>query len=396
MGNGPGRPGVGGSEHGLSIGEGAGVVRYASVKTSTAAGAAVPFTSRARIVWSRSRRGITTGGVSQPMGTTEPIHESDPDQAPDSAFVPGELHHLVPGITGRMLDTRRTPVAIGPVDPDLGTFEVEVLAFEDRGARWLIEVERVSHFQFPLDAPRADVATVAALAEAVDRFTQALDIPIDPRTRVRTRARLRDEELRATGVLGDAPRRIDLAGRFGDDSVQHILLGYLAARGLTDLETKFAERYASNPSSGELVKGHEIVIARLGLVPYHGTVVRDPRLFADGWSEERRAEHVVARLGFVRAMLRGEGHDSVWLYRGLTADGPLGVPPARTFVSTTFDRAVAESIAGRGPTTVVSVLTGQLVSVDRVFMTFIETAALNRVYHEAEAILLADRRNRAF
>ena len=196
-------------------------------------------------------------------------------------------------------------------------------------------------------------------------------------------------------MLGDAPR-IDLGGRLGDASVQRALHGYLATRGLADLEARFAERYVSNPSSGELVKGHEIVIARLGLVPYHGTVVRDPHLFAGEWSEERRAEHVVARLGFVRAMLRAAGHDRVWLYRGLAADGPLGAPPARTFVSTTFDRAVAESVAGRGPATVVSVLIGQLVPVDRVFMTFIETAELNRVYHEAEAILLADRRNRAF
>jgi len=330
------------------------------------------------------------------MGTTESIHESDPDQAPDGDFEPGELHHIVPGTTGRMLDTRRTPVAIGPVDPDLGTFEVEVLAFEDRGARWLIEAERVPHFQFPLDAPRADAATVAALAAAVDRFGQTLDIPIDPRARARTRARLREAERRAAAVLGDAAQHIDVGGRLGDHAVQRVLHDYLAARALTDIEARFAERYASNPSSGDLVKGHEIVIARLGLVPYHGKVVRDPHLFADGWSEERRAEHVVARLGFVRAMLRAAGHDRVWFYRGLTTDGPLRAAPARTFVSTTFDRAVAESIAGRGPTTVVSVLIGQLVPADRVFMTFIETAELNRVYREAEAILLADRRNRAF
>lgn len=129
------------------------------------------------------------------MGTTEPIHESDPDQAPDSDFEPGELHHLVPGNTGRMLDTRRTPVRVGLVDPDLGTFEVEVLAFEDRGARWLMGAGRVSRFQFPLDAPRADVANVSALATAVDRFSRPLDIPIDPRARVRTRAQraCRDE-----------------------------------------------------------------------------------------------------------------------------------------------------------------------------------------------------------
>lgn len=330
------------------------------------------------------------------MGTTEPIHQSDPDQAPDTDFERGELHHLVPGTTGRMLDTRRTPVAIGPVDPDRGTFEVEVLAFEDRGARWLIEVERVSHFQFPLDAPRADVATAAALAAAVDRFSRSLDIPVDPRARTRTRARLREEEGRAAAVLGDAPRHVDLGKRLGDDAVQRLLHDFLAARELTDLEAGFAERYASNPASGELVKGHEIVIARLGLVPYHGTIVRDPGLFAGEWSEERRAEHVIARLGFVRAMLRAAGHDRIWLYRGLAADGPLGAPPPRTFVSTTFDRAVAESIASRGRATVVSVLIGQLVPINRVFMTFVETEQLNRVYREAEAILLAERRNRAF
>jgi len=330
------------------------------------------------------------------MGTTESIHESDPGQTPDSDFEPGELHHLVPGNTGRMLDTRRTPVAIGPVDPDIGAFEVEVLAFEDRGARWLIEIERVSHFQFPLGAPRADVATLAALAAAVARFDRSLDIPIDPRARARTRTRLREEERRAAAVLGDAPRHIEVGGRLGDDAVQRVLYDFLASRALTDLESSFAERYASNPSSGDLVKGHEIVIARLGLVPYHGRVARDPHLFAGEWSEERRAAHVVARLGFVRAMLRAAGHDRVWLYRGLTAERPLGAPPPRTFVSTTFDRKVAESIAGRGPATVVSVLIGQLVPADRVFMTFIETSQLNRVYREAEAVLLANRRNRAF
>jgi hypothetical protein len=329
------------------------------------------------------------------MSTTHPIHESDPDQAPDGDYERGEFHHLVPGNAGRMLDTRRTPVAIGSVDPDLGTFEVEVLAFEDRGARWLIEVERVSHFQFPHDAPRADRATVATLAEAADRFGRPLDIPVDGRARTRTQARLREEERRAAAALGDCPP-VALDGRGGDTSVQRVLHGFLADRGLTDLEATFTAQYASNPSSGELVKGHEIVIARLGLVPYHGRVVRDPHLFAGGWSEGRRGEHVVARLGFVRAMLRAAGHDRVWLYRGLAADGPLEAPPARTFVSTTFDRAVAESIAGRGPATVVSVLIAQLVPVDRVFMTFIETTELNRVYREAEAILLAEPGNRAF
>ena len=330
------------------------------------------------------------------MGTSKPIHESTPDQAPDSNFVPGELRHLVPGNVGRMLDTRRTPVVVRSVDAAQGAFEVEVLAFEDCGARWLVEAERASHFQFLPDARHADGMTLAALAAAVDRFDRPLDIPVDREARRRTLARVHEEERSAAALLAEARLHIDLGGRVGDDAVQGLLADHMAARGLTYMETMFAERYVSNPSSGEMVKGHEIAIARLGLVPYRGKVVRDPDLFAGEWSEDRRAEHVVTRLGFVRAMLRAAGQDRLWLYRGLTSEGPLRVPPPRTFVSTTFDRAVAESIAGRGSATVVSVLIGQLVSADRVFMTFIETAELNRAYQEAEAVLLADRRNRAF
>ena len=50
-------------------------------------------------------------------------------------------------------------------------------------------------------------------------------------------------------------------------------------------------------AAGELVTGHRIVIAELGLVPYAGKVVRDPGLFEGRWSKPRRAAHVLARLG---------------------------------------------------------------------------------------------------
>jgi hypothetical protein len=325
----------------------------------------------------------------------QPIHQSDPDRAPDSDFEPGELHHLVPGNTGRMLDARRTPVAVRSVGPDTGVFEVEVLAFEDTGARWTIEAERVSHFQFERGTARADAETLAGLVEAVDRFDRPLHIPADVLARARTEERLLEEEKRAAAVLADSPR-IDLGSRVGDQAIQSVLHDYLAERGLAELETMFAERYASNPSAGELVKGHGMVIARLGLAAYDGKIARDPNLFAAGWSETRRAEHVVARLGFVRAMFHRAGYERVWLYRGLAAEKQLSAPAPRTFVSATFDRAVGESLATREPASVVTALWGQLVPVERIFMTFVETAGLDRVYHEAEAVLLADPENRAF
>ena len=57
------------------------------------------------------------------------IYASDPDARPDADFLPGELRHLVVGNQGRLLDARRTPIAITAVMPETGGFEVEIGAF---------------------------------------------------------------------------------------------------------------------------------------------------------------------------------------------------------------------------------------------------------------------------
>jgi hypothetical protein len=143
----------------------------------------------------------------------------------------------------------------------------------------------------------------------------------------------------------------------------------------------------SNPNSGELVKGHRIVIAELGLVAYAGKVVRDPGLFDDPWSRQRRAEHVLARLGFVHALFARLGHDHLVLYRGLSAEGP---------VHPTFSRDVAMSLFESGSDRATRVLLRQAVPVDRVFMTYYETPQMNAPFKEAEAVLLYDKANAVF
>lgn len=324
------------------------------------------------------------------------IHEIDPGALPDSAFQPGELALLVPGNRGRMLDGRRTPIRVLATDGSTGTWTLEVLAFEDRGARWTLELERVDRFQFELDARRLGAGDVAGLRAAVDRLDRPLRIPIDRAARARTLRRLVDEERRAASGLPDGMAALDWSSRVGDPAAQDSLEAYLASRGLGDLESAFAESYVSNPSSGEVVKGHRIVIARLGLVPYEGKIVRDPATFEGPSSEDRRAEHVLARLGFVRALFRTAGRPTVPLWRAIASESALRPHPARTFVSATFDRAVAESLFDAGPATRVAALYRQDVPIGRLFMTYVETRAMNRRFHEAEAILLADPRNRAF
>jgi hypothetical protein len=155
------------------------------------------------------------------------------------------------------------------------------------------------------------------------------------------------------------------------------------------MEQAFAERYVSNPGAGELVKGHRIVLAELGLAPYVGKIVRDPGLFAGSWSRERRAEHILARLAFVPELFRAAGHETVTLWRGMSTEQPLEPLPPQSFVSATFSREVAKSHFAGTERSVASALYRNVVPVERLFMTYVETEAMNLQFLEAEAVLIA-------
>jgi hypothetical protein len=175
-----------------------------------------------------------------------------------------------------------------------------------------------------------------------------------------------------------------------------LLEAFLANRGLLELDRRFAETFVSNPGSGELVKGHAIVLAELGLCPYRGKVVRDPRLFEDPWARTSRARHLIARLAFMQELWSSWNCATATLYRGAAVDGPLPPRSSSSFVSATFSAVVAKAHFDGGPSTETGVLWRQRVSIDRLLMTFLETPAMNRRFREAEAVLIADPGNRAF
>lgn len=330
------------------------------------------------------------------------VYESDPNQEPDSAFVPGELRLLVQGSRGRLLDARRTPVTIASVDPSRGSFEVEIGAFEDRGARWELGLDQVTRFQFPRGAPVAAPAAVQVLAEALELFDQELHLGSEPAARARTLVAIATEQRRAQQLLSAerTRRSIDLGahieGRRGSAPVAAVLERFLAERGLEDLDRQFAERFVSNPNAGELVKGYAIVLAELGLCPYHGKAARDPELLNTPFSREQRAEHIIARLGFMRALWAMWELDTVTLYRAAATDGPLDASRRSSFIATTFSSAVAEAHFEGGPTTRCAVIWRQRMTTERIFMTFLETAAQSHQFCEAEAILIGDPGNAAF
>jgi hypothetical protein len=86
----------------------------------------------------------------------------------------------------------------------------------------------------------------------------------------------------------------------------------------------------------------------------------------------------------------------VVLYRGTATDGALQKAPAASFVSATFSREVATEHFEGGRNTKAAVLWRQEVPVNRLVMTFLETAEMNDRFKEAEAVLLGDPYNSAF
>lgn len=325
------------------------------------------------------------------------VYESDPGAAPDSEFVPGQVEHLMEGNLGRLLDERRTPVALRSIDVDTGMFEVEVMAFEDAGARWQLPFEDVQRFQFARASMRAGEQTVRAYGRTIERFGRPLNVECPSQAAERSTARVDAEQARLRDQLDalGVPDRLDpapwLGSRDGDPGLVEAAGAVLAQRGLDAIDGAFAARYVSNPWSGETIKGHAIVAAELGLFPFHGKVVRDPALFAGEWSKERRTEHIIVRLALTSEIWRRTGQAEVTVYRAAASETSLDLRPKSTFVSATFSLDVAKAHFAGGPATRAAFIHRQRVPIGRLFMSFAETAAMNRSYREAEAVLIGAR-----
>jgi hypothetical protein len=237
---------------------------------------------------------------------------------------------------------------------------------------------------------------------ALERFDRPAVIDSDPAAHQRTATEIAAERrtlsdgLSAEGGFPQIDLERHVAHREGDPRLVSLLEAFLADRGLLELDRRFAETFVSNPGSGELVKGHAIVLAELGLCPYRGKVVRDPRLFEGPWARTSRARHLIARLAFMQELWSSWNRATATLYRGAAVDGPLPPRSSSSFVSATFSAVVAKAHFDGGPSTETGVLWRQRVPIDRLLMTFLETPAMNRRFREAEAVLIAGPGNRAF
>jgi hypothetical protein len=326
----------------------------------------------------------------------EPVYRADPHAAPDEAYEPGRLAHLVAGNRARLLDERRTPVSLAGVDPERGMFALLVEGFEDAGARWELPLEEVSRVQFEPGGRLLDGGELERLAAVRERLDQPYAVPATAQARAQTERELASERglLRERLAGRPALAAIDLdacvAARRGSDAAQDELERIMRERGLAELERAFAQSYVSNPGSGEIVKGHAIVLAEMGLCPFSGKLVRDPCLFEGDGARERRQAHILVRLAFLAELTSMLGQPELELYRAVAGEAePEPARPA-SLLAASFSREVAMAHFDGGPKTRFALLMRQRVPAGRLFMSFLETAAMNARYAEAEAVLIGE------
>jgi hypothetical protein len=321
------------------------------------------------------------------------IYQRDPDPRPDTEFEPGALHHLVPGNVGRMLDLRRTPMRIAALRPEIGSWVCEVTAFEDRGALWTLPFESIMHYQFERDAARPDASAIETFEEQIRRFDVPLAIDPDPERAKATRAALerrradaavwlaeRMPALRDTAVVDHDTRRAPVATVAAFEM-------FMREKDMLEMDHALASTYVSHPGSGEAVRGHMIVIAEMGLAPYRGKIARDPAAFEGGWRKARRADHVLWRTAFVRAMLAALGLTELELHRGVSGESDIDPTRRDTLESWSFNRAVTEGVAGPDDARPHREVQTRRIPIERAFMTYLETRAMNLQFLEAEAVL---------
>lgn len=326
------------------------------------------------------------------------MYQTDPESPPDDRFAAGELRWLVPGNLGRLMDARRTPVRVTMIDMPHGYFEVEILEFEDKGARWLVPLEEVTHYQFRLDGSQAPAASVARMENAIRHLDVTVEITADKEARRKSERKIAAERAHADGWLTahGAPGQIEAApfieNRRGYPEAFRWLRDYLAETepaGLPDMDDDLAASYVSNPRSGDLIRAHLITAARLGLSSYRGKAVRDQASLSGMWAEERRAAHIIHRAAFVQALWSRADRPGPMIYRGIGLQGQARLQtPAFSLISATFSRAVAESHFDSERAEAAALLRCRL-PIGRLFMTFLETPAMNSQYLEADAVLFA-------
>lgn len=172
------------------------------------------------------------------------------------------------------------------------------------------------------------------------------------------------------------------------DIMQKALYSYLLENELASLDEKITGMIVSNPYGSEILKHLWFELAKLGFVRYEN---RKPKSL-DYIPEGKKIEtYIIKRIAFVRALFEITGIYEIYTYRGVNSPYRwLSFPKA--FSSWTFDYNVASDLAriNNEDDMEVAYIMKRKTRISEIFLTSIETKAMNKVYNEKEVLLFAN------
>jgi len=333
------------------------------------------------------------------------IYQYNKNKLPDREFFSGEIAFLVEGNRCRLLDGRRTPGVIGEYNDESAMFRWQIADFEDKGKYWEVPAEGIVRYQFTKDAKKLDIKRIKEINSSIKKYQKMLMIKIVEKKKRQTEVEIQKAErsisnwLKNNSTFFKNQERLNFKSRKGSASLAKDFTRYMKSVGMKAIEQRTAEIIVLNPNSGEWIKGMAIVLAEMGLVPYKDKIPRTRDIFEGLGKKDKRRNYLIHRLAFVRACFHLLDIKDVTLYRGMSTEQEWGKrASARIFISFTLNPKIAKAycVFSRDSDFKHSYFLKRTFPVERLFMTYLETAAMNMQYKEAEAFVLYNKEDSIF
>jgi hypothetical protein len=320
-------------------------------------------------------------------------YQEDNQHLPDSEYMPGDIRYIAAGNKGRYLDNRRTQGLIESVNEKKAVFYWRVGAFEDKDTIWELDFEEIENFQFETGASVISKYKIAQYEKEKKKYNHKIIINNNVNDLLKSNHAIKMEisNIKERGFLG-ALAEMEIEKLNSNKAIiQESLYSYLLENKLNNLDEKITGMIVSNPYSGEILKHLWFRLAKLGFVRYENRV---PKLL-EGIPEGKDIEaYIIKRIAFVRALFEISGVLEITTYRGVNSPYKwLSFPKA--FSSWTLDYSVANDLAKINDDTNIEVayIMKRRTRTTEIFLTSIETKAMNRAYDEKEVLLFANPEN---
>jgi len=326
-------------------------------------------------------------------------HQFNREMLSDDHFIKGELKFLVVGNECRLLDQRRTPGVIESLDLDGGYFRWVISDFEDKGHSWDVAFERVTSYQFKKGSKETADEEINLFEARVKELDKRIDVSSNLKQQEETKNRILDISknieiwLSRNSKFFRSNEKINFQNMTGPQLLRDDFINYMDEKSLLHLEEKTSKIQVMNPYSGDWVRGLQIVMAEIGIKDYSGPAPRSKNTFVGVGEKRRRQQYIENRLAFLRSYFRALGISEVPVYRGMVTewDWSGGAKENyRYWSSWTFNHQVSQDFTSFDPSSKFknSYLVRRAFPVEKLFMTYLETDAMNKQYLEAEALVL--------